>query len=181
MIKINLLPVPKARRIEGLIIQAGVGVALLVVVSMVCSFVSVSKRGVIASLNDDIAKRQKMIDDLKSQVGEVEKFKQQAQTLEQQLSVIRGLERGRSGPVKLMDELTDIIPKKLWITNFREVDKNVIVEGIAENGPAIADFLESLKTAKYFQNVQLETVSAIEQDGAKLQKFTLKMGVKYDI
>jgi type IV pilus assembly protein PilN len=181
MIKINLLPVPKARRVEGLIIQAVLGISALVAVAVGCYFVTMSKRGSIDSINLEIVNRQRMIDELQAQVGKVEGFKQQAQNLEQQLNVIRGLEKGRSGPVKLLDEMTDLIPRRVWITNYKEQDKKVTIEGVGENGPAIADFMESLKTAKYFANVQLTTMTLAEQSGSKLQKFTLTMQVKYDI
>lgn len=181
MIRINLLPVPKARRQQALIFQAVAGVACLIGVFLACKMITATKEGAIQQIQADISRKEREIEELKAKVGEVERFKTQAKNLEQQLSVIRALERGRSGPVKLMDELTELIPRKLWITNFRETNKSVSLEGVAESGPIIADFLESLKTAKYFSNAQLGTVNAADQNGQKLQKFTITVQVKYDI
>ncbi len=181
MIRINLIPVPKARKQEALIFQAVGAVVILIVVTVGCYFVTVGKQATITAIQQDIAKKQRDIDELKAKVGEVEKYKQQAQSLEQQLGVIRNLEKGRSGPVKLMDELTEMAPRKLWLTTFKETNKNVTIDGMAESGPIIADFLDSLKAAKYFTNVQLTSVSAQEVSGAKVHKFTITISVKYDI
>ncbi len=181
MIRINLLPVPKVRRQEALIIQAVAGIGIFVGVFILCNIVTATKKSAIEQVNADIAKKQSEIEELKAKVGEVEKFKTQAKNLESQLSVIRTLEQGRSGPVKLLDELTELIPRKLWINSFREQNKTLAIEGIAESGPVIADFLDSLKSAKYFQNAQLGAVTAYDQGNQKLHKFTITIQARYDI
>lgn len=181
MIRINLLPVPKARKQETLIVQLVAGVLILGGVAAGCYFIGAGKKSEIASIAAQISQKQREIADLKAKVGEVEKYKKQAQVLEEQIGVIRALEKGRSGPVKMLDELTDLIPRKLWINTFKEGNKRVTVDGVAESGPVIADFLENLKASKYFSNPILSVVSAQDQDGLKLHKFTITFQVKYDI
>lgn len=181
MIRINLLPVPKARKSEALLMQGVAGVMILGVVALGCYFLGTAKESEIALINRQIGEKQQAINELKAKVGEVERYKQQMKTLEDQLSVIRALEAGRSGPVKMMDELTDLVPRKLWINTFRETGKKVNIEGIAESGPVIADFLDNLKSSKYFSAPELVVVSGIEMEGQRLHKFTITMGVKYDI
>ncbi|MBN8554236.1 MAG: PilN domain-containing protein [Deltaproteobacteria bacterium] len=181
MIRINLLPVPKARKSEALIAQSVMGLIILALVAIGCYFVAASKQAEIAQLNKQIQEKQRDINDLKAKVGEVEKFKRQAQVLEEQLGVIRSLEKGRSGPVKMMDELTDLTPRRLWIASFKESGKRVTIDGTAESGPVIADFLENIKSSKYFSNPTLSLVQSQETDGLKLHKFTITFGVKYDI
>ena len=181
MIRINLLPVPKARKSEALIAQSVMGIAILALVAVGCYFVAASKQAEIDQIGKQIQEKQREINDLKAKVGEVEKFKHQAQVLEEQLGVIRSLEKGRSGPVKMMDELTDLTPRRLWISSFKENGKRVTIEGTAESGPVIADFLENLKSSKYFSNPTLSLVQSQETEGLKLHKFTVSFGVKYDI
>ncbi len=181
MIRINLLPVPKVRKQEALFIQAGIGLIILGFFAGACYFLGASKQAEIAKINSDIQARQKEIDELKAKVGEVEKYKKQLQTLEQQIGVIRSLEAGRTGPVKMLDEFTELVPRKLWIHSFKENNKMVTMDGFADSGPVIADFLESLKVAKYFSNPQLSSVQLVEQDGNKIHKFTISVQVKYDI
>lgn len=181
MIRINLLPVPKARKQEALIIQGVLGIVFLGLVAFGCYLFGASKQSAVEALNQQITTKQREIDELRAKVGEVEKYKQQARVLEEQIGVIRSLEAGRNGPVKMMDELTEIIPRKLWINSFREANKRVTLDGIAESGPVIADFLENLKASKYFTNPQLSVVQAQDQEGNKMHKFTITVTVKYDI
>jgi type IV pilus assembly protein PilN len=181
MIRINLLPVPKVRKQEALIIQAVGGVVCLGLVTAGCYFISESKRSQIVSINQEIGAKNRQIEELKAKVGEVERYKTQAQVLEQQLSVIRRLEKSRSGPVKLLDELTELTPRKLWISMFKETNKSLTVEGSADSGSVIADFMDALKTSKYFSEPQLTSVTAQEVGGAKVHKFIIIMQVRYDI
>ncbi len=181
MIKINLLPVPKVRKQEALIVQSLVGVAALVLVAMGCFFVGKQKQEAINVATTRNSQKMAEIEQLKAQVGEVEKYKKQIQVLEEQLGVIRSLEKGRSGPVKVMDELTEIVPRKLWITSFKESAKKVQIEGFAESGMIIADFLDGLKVSRAFVNPVLLNVNSAEQEGTPVHKFQITMQVKYDI
>ena len=49
-----------------------------------------------------------------------------------------------------------------------------------QSNVAIADFLESLKKAKFFSNVELQNVQSQDQEGVQLHKFTINLDVKYD-
>lgn len=181
MIRINLLPVSKIRKQQPLIIQGVVGLLFLFLVILGGYFVGATKNSEIKKLKVKMMVKEAEVNELKSQVGEVEKFKIQLNTLEQQLGVIRGLEQGRRGPVKMMDELADLVPRKLWLENFREANGQVTLEGTAESGEMIADFLERLKSAKYFFNPELKNIQGAEQDRLHLQKFSITANVKYDL
>lgn len=181
MIRINLLPVPKVRKQEALIIQAVGALVCLGAVAAACYFVGEGKRSQIVSIQQEIVAKNRQIEELKAKVGEVEKYKTQAQGLEQQLSVIRRLEKSRSGPVKLLDELTDLVPRRLWISFIKETNKNLTMEGLAESGAMIADFMDALKSSKFFSDPQLTSVSSQDQGGQKVHKFVIMMQVRYDI
>ena len=181
MIRINLIPVSKVRKREPLIIQAVVGAILLILIAVGCYFLGSAKHAKIVRLERDVSIKEREIEELKAKVGEVEKFKNKEQTLQQQINVIRSLESARKGPVKMMDELTEIIPRKLWFEQFKESNNRVTIEGVAESGAAIADFLERIKTAKYFSNPDLQVAQGVEQDGMHLHKFTITVNVRYDL
>lgn len=180
MIRINLIPVPKVRKQERLIVEAGIAVAVIIITCVVGYLIGASKYTEIEKYQAENRKITEEINKLKAKVGEVEKYKQKLKTLKDQLGVINALQAGRSGPVRMMDELTDLVPRKLWLNNFKEQNRKVTMQGVASDGPVIADFLENLKKAKFFSNVELLTVQAQEQDGLKLQRFTITADVKYD-
>lgn len=181
MIRINLLPVPKARKQERLIIELAVAAASIVAVIAACLFVTGQKEKAIDVVSAENQQINQDINRLKAKVGEVERYKQKLKTLKDQLGVIQSLQAGRAGPVRMMDELTDLMPRKLWITSFRENNKNLTVDGFGDSGPVIADFLESLKTAQYFSDVELKNVVSATEDGVELHKFQITARVKYSL
>lgn len=180
MIRINLLPVPKARKQERLIIELAVATVIIAVTLAVGYFVGDSKAAAIGRLRADNQALKEEINRYRARVGEVDKYKQKLQTLRDQLKVIESLQAGRSGPVKVLDELTEITPRRLWITNLKESNQKLNLQGVGEDGPTIADFLENLKQSKYFSNVELQNLQLQEQNGVKLQKFTINLNVKYN-
>ncbi|PIR23930.1 MAG: hypothetical protein COV44_00525 [Deltaproteobacteria bacterium CG11_big_fil_rev_8_21_14_0_20_45_16] len=180
MIRINLIPVPEVRKQEKLIIEAVVAAVAIILVFVGCYFVTASKQSGVAELEKQNREITEEINKLKAKVGEVEKYKQKLKTLKDQLAVINSLQAGRAGPVRMMDELTDLIPRKLWISSFKESNKKVTMQGFASDGPVIADFLDSLKTAKFFSDIDLQTVNQQDREGNSLQRFTINATVKYD-
>lgn len=181
MIRINLIPVPKVRKQERLIVEAIVAVAAIILVAVACMIVSSSKETTINELEAKNRQINEEINRLKAKVGEVEKYKQKLKTLKDQLGVINSLQAGRAGPVRMMDELTGLVPTKLWLTSFKETNRAVTVQGFASDGPIIADFLESLKKAQYFSNVDLKSVQQATENGSDIHRFTITAQVKYDL
>lgn len=179
MIRINLLPVPKARQQEALIIQAVAAVLAIGLTFGGCYLVTGTKQKEVDKVQEQISQTERKINELKAKVGEVEKYKKKLKTLEDQLGVIRKLQSGRSGPVRMMDEFTDLVPRKLWISSFKESAGKVALIGEADSGPVIADFLENLKKAKYFSNPQLGKVTASGQGTESTHKFDINVNVKY--
>lgn len=180
MIRINLLPVPKKRKQERLIIELAVAAVVITATLAVGYFVGDSKSAAIGKLRAENQALNEEINRYRARVGEVDKYKQKLQTLRDQLKVIESLQAGRSGPVKVLDELTEIVPRRLWITNLKESNQKLNLQGVGEDGTTIADFLESLKQSKYFSNVELQNLQLQEQSGVKLQKFTINLDVKYN-
>lgn len=180
MIRINLLPVPKARKQERLIIELAVAAVVIAATLAVGYFVGDAKSAAIGKLRAENQALNEEINRYRARVGEVDKYKQKLQTLRDQLKVIESLQAGRSGPVKVLDELTEITPRRLWITNMKESNQKLNLQGVGEDGPTIADFLESLKQSKYFSNIELQNLQLQEQNGVKLQKFTINLDVKYN-
>jgi type IV pilus assembly protein PilN len=180
MIRINLLPAPKARKQERLLIEGFIAALSIAGVIAGCIILSGTKERVIDDLEAHNQKIQVQINELKARVGEVEKFKQKQKTLTDQIKVIKDLEARRSGPVRMMDELTDLVPRKMWIESFKENNGKLSVQGTAQDGPIIADFLEAIKRSKHFLNAVLQNVQSQEVSGQTLHRFNINLDVKYE-
>jgi type IV pilus assembly protein PilN len=165
MIHINLLPVRAAKKREfgrqqlilfGLILLAGLLGNYTWWKAENDSLNALEQR--IASTRSEIAQLEKTI-------GEVKSITQDKKALEDKLKILDALKKGRTGPVKVMDELATIIPNKAWITEYTEQNGNVVMRGLAVTYEDLSAFAQKLKTSKYFANVTIKKASQKNQSG----------------
>ena len=174
MIEINLLPHREARRAADLRQTAGILVLGLV---MVCAGIAMVDRGIeadIAAAEATVRQLEADIARYKPEQEQVEKFKAKRSELEDKLDVIKGLDRARSGPVRIMDELSKNTPDRLWLTSLATEGVQITVEGDSLDTGVVADFLRSLNASPYFKDVDLErTSSGAQVEGVKLVHFII--------
>jgi len=117
MIKINLLPY-RAERIKQQITDHIIVVCLSfipVIIVIIISFSIISLK--ISSTTGEITKT---VEDIKRQQATVEKiksFKNTKDALLKKLDIIKTLQKNKSGPVHIMDQLSVNLPGKLWLTH----------------------------------------------------------------
>jgi type IV pilus assembly protein PilN len=174
MIEINLLPHREARRAADLRQTAGVLILGLVVV---CALIALVDRGVEQDIADVAATVRQLEADIaryKPEEEQVQKFKAKKNELEDKLDVIRGLDRARSGPVRILDELSKSTPDRLWLTGLETQGIQITVEGDSLDTGVVADFLRSLNASPYFTDVDLDrTSSGAQVEGVKLVHFII--------
>jgi len=151
----------------------------LAFVGLICLFINRNIDKQIEAEEQQIADLQNRIRQLDAIIKQVEEFKQKQKDLNQKIDTIKKLNEQRSGPVKLLEEFTYLVPRKAWIVSFKESNKQLSLEGKAVDGPTVADFIDSLRTSKYFQDVQLIQVSSEALAGKTVEKFTINCRVDY--
>ncbi|NMB76951.1 MAG: hypothetical protein GYA21_17700 [Myxococcales bacterium] len=146
MIKINLLPIKAARKREYVKQQLILGAVLLVGAIVGLFMWNSAMNGKI----DDATKRgtelAQQIEQYTRAIGEVERFKGLEETLKQKLKIIDDLVRGKVGPVKVLDHLSQIIPEKVWLLKWDEKGGRVTVEGEALSLKEVGRFMTVLAT-----------------------------------
>jgi type IV pilus assembly protein PilN len=175
MIEINLLPHREAARVADLRQTAGVLILGLVVVAggiaLVDRNIKADERAAAASvrqLEADVAR-------YRPEEEQVAGFKKKRSELEDKIDVIKGLDRARSGPVRIMDELSKNTPERLWLTSMETEGILLTVEGDSLDTGIVADFLRSLNASPYFEDVDLEKTSpGAEVQGVKLVHFVIR-------
>jgi len=177
MIKINLLPVREARRRADLQ-QQGIllGVLLAVAIGGV-GYAHYAKGQELDRLRSRIAQTEKQIDRYGPQLEQVETFKKKKAEVQQKLEVIQGLERSRSGPVRILDELATKTPERLWLTQLRAEGGRLEIEGMSLDNEVIAAFLTSLEESPYFDEVELEQTELQGRGEIRLNRFRLSSHV----
>lgn len=175
MIEINLLPHREARRVADLRESLAVLVLGLVVV---CGGIWFAERDVandMTTAESSVRQLKSNIEQYKPQEQQVADFKDKKQRLQLKLDVIKSLDAARSGPLRLMDELSQRTPERLWLTALRTKGNKVTLDGESLDTGVVADFLRGLNESRYFQNVDLESTSrgAGVEGGVKVVKFTV--------
>jgi type IV pilus assembly protein PilN len=127
----------------------------------------------VASLREEIAQLDRII-------GEVKNIKDQQAALREKLDILAELKAGRSGPVKVMDALATLTPKRLWITKLEEKGGGASIAGQAATIDDVSAFMTALKGNPHFKNVELSKTSATTTaTKLDLVEFTLTAAVVY--
>src|SRR5947209_18944549 len=129
MIRINLLPVKAAKKREfGR--QQLILFALILVLAAIGNYYWYNRvDSELNRVNADIERTNAEIKQLDKTIGEVRSIKDEKRKLEDKLKILDTLKKGRTGPVKVMDELATIIPQKVWIADYTETGGNVTMTG----------------------------------------------------
>ena len=161
MIRINLLPFRAARKKENVKRQITVYAltVVLLVVGMTYYFIQ---------LNDQLSilkeEEQRAQAELKKYDKVIKKIKQLEKTIKEikvKLTVIKGLEKNKTGPVHLLDEISIAVPKdKLWLNSLRESGGNLTLTGTAMDNETVALFMTQLAKSEFINTVDLQSVKA---------------------
>ena len=175
MLELNLLPVREARRKADIRQQ--------VMQLMFATLVVGGGVGIVHSrVSDDIAMAQtrvrQMENDIKQfepQLNQVAAFKKKKSQLEKKIDVIEGLDRARSGPVRMLSELSLRSPRRLWIESLSTRGKTITLKGKSLDNELVALFLGELVDSKYFDDVDLDSTSLGDgkSGGIKLVTFNI--------
>lgn len=179
MIRINLLPVRAKKKrntsIYQLVAMSG-GILLTILVAVIVHF----------AYQNTIEQQAKKIEDsdaeikrLEKIIGEVKELDTQKQRLLNQLAVIDRLEKGKRGPVRVLDEMSSAIPKRVWLMDFKEAGGVMSLRGAAIDNADVSEFMRALQKSPYFTEVTLKFTQADAREGVQIYRFQIECKVNY--
>ena len=209
MIRINLLPIRKVKRAEASQRQfVYMGMAILATVVGVV-FLHLQADGQL----EDVKRRNTILTAevarLKQEIGDYDKIRAQREELLRQRKTIQALDAGRTGPVYLLREMSEILspgkgptfdrvtyeetlrrdpnagfnaswdPRRVWMEAYSEDQKHVRVRGSAKSNEDVAEFLKRLNSSVFFGNVNLDSTTQVSGRGIKFVNFGLSADVTY--
>jgi type IV pilus assembly protein PilN len=154
---------------------------------------------------------QGQIDQIKRQIANQNEIKAQLKELVDREEAINKLQAARTGPTSTMMELSRILtsgkgpttdkdkleqlkrdnptavmnanwdPKRLWLTSYNEVERQVKITGMAKDGEDISEFQKRLTLSDFFYDVSLLPGSKVFDDKTKqeLVRFEFSAKVRY--
>jgi type IV pilus assembly protein PilN len=189
----------------------GVLLAVIVVEALGLFFFHNAKQNELKAALADNTNIQNQIADIKKTIENHQEIKDQLAALKEREDAIAKLQAARTGPTATLIELSRVLtagrgpttdrdrieqlkrdnpnavpnpnwdPRRLWLTKYTEVDRNVKIEGLARDGEDVAEFLRRLSLSDYFYDVQPLPATEVVDQATKLnlKQFAVSAKVKY--
>jgi type IV pilus assembly protein PilN len=123
---------------------------------LVSSYFYIDFTNTIKSLREEQTAKQKELDSFKETNKRLVALKKIIADVELKLNTIKRLEKIKTGPVRLLDDIAMSVPKnKLWLTALKEQGGTLILNGTAMDNETVADFMDSLGNTQSINSVQL--------------------------
>jgi len=185
MIKINLLPYRADRKKELIIQQLIIAVVPLIVALFVVCFFWISITSDITAAEKDIAKVKSEIEQCKIKMKEIDDYKKNKELLTKKMDVIARLQKGKDGPVHLVEDLATSLPGGLWLTAIKQKGMGLEITGKALDNVAISNYMINLDKSAYFDAVDLKQIKTEKMDpnkkGVQIKTFTITCTVVYQV
>jgi type IV pilus assembly protein PilN len=158
MIRINLLPFRAARKKENVRRQVSIYGLSVAFLFMVMIYFFLQLNSTLNGLKEEEQKIQAELKTYEATIKRIAELEKKIKEIRAKLEVIRELERNKSGPVHLLDEIAMAVPReKLWITSLKESRGTLTLTGTAMDNETVALFMTSLERSDYISNVELQT------------------------
>jgi type IV pilus assembly protein PilN len=179
MIRINLLPVKALRAEVTRRREIVIGAAVLGAVLALLIGTHIYQALELSGLQSELVSLRADLQALNVKIKEVGELQNKIKDLRSKNKIIENLNKKKSGPVLVMENLSSATPNSLWLTDLRESSGNVTMNGLAVDNQTIADFMKAIALSKHFNNVELVETTQGAGPTAALKKFSIKTEVLY--
>lgn len=177
MIKINLFPYRAAKIKENIRRQVTVFFLSLIFLLLAMTYFYINFNKEIQLLKQKRTAKQQELATFKDTTAKINALKKNIADLNNKLNTIKELEKAKTGPVRLLDDVaTTILKDKLWLTNFKEQKGILLLEGTAMDNETVADFMKRLEGTESVRLVKLVNTKQklIKELDLTLQNFSIK-------
>jgi len=174
MIRINLLPLRAERRKEDARRLLSCYLLTVTLVLLAMAWWHISGMRQVSRLEVDLAKNKADTARYTREAEQMKVLKAQKAVLDNKLSVINTLEKSKTGPVHVLDELATRLPaQRLWLTKMEQTASTLKLEGQALDNESIAIYMRQLGASNYIRNVDLVSAEQKDAGGAKVMAFVI--------
>jgi type IV pilus assembly protein PilN len=183
MIKINLLPEkkPKEEDVKAspaksfLTLIGGITLAVLLVMGGISYyFASYEKSNLLKQSENN----KNQITQLQKKIQDVKKFEALNASIQLKTTLIENLRKHQAVPVRILDEVSSVLPEGVWLTSLTYKDNIVKIEGVAYTNLDIVSYVENFKKSAIITEVSLDESKYDEIDKIQVYKFKLNFRVK---
>jgi type IV pilus assembly protein PilN len=179
MIRINLLPV---RELQAEVMrrrEITIGAVVLGAVTLLLLGTYFYRSYELTLLEKQLAELRAEMLALNARVKQVGDLQNRIKEFDSKHKVIADLNKKKTGPVGVMESLSNATPTRLWLTEFKEVGSKLTMSGFAADNQTVADFLKALAATAYFRDVELVETAQGAQDAGTFKRFSIRTTVFY--
>ena len=187
MIKVNLLSVDRDRvkKKAAKFSFGGVGgqkatlasSLILVATALMIGWWYFSLNSSSKELDEQIAEAQRETIRLQSVIKQVQQFEARRAQLQQRVTLIEQLRKGQTGPVHLLDVISQSLPDTMWLTDMKQTGNDILIDGQCMTLTSLSDFISGLESSGVFAG-PVEIVDSQAQPPtpttAEVIRFTVK-------
>jgi type IV pilus assembly protein PilN len=158
MIRINLLPFRAARKKENIRRQLMVYGLSVVLTFCIMGYTFFYLSSTLSGLKEDQKRIQDELKGYELTIKKITELEKKIKEIRAKLEVIRELEKNKTGPVHLLDEISTAVPReKLWLSSLKESKGTLTLTGTAMDNETIALFMTNLEKSEYISGVDLQS------------------------
>lgn len=178
MIKVNLIPVKRKRRPKPVPSFVITMVIVTIVVGIVMAYLAFFFNSRLSNKKAQFTANEKKIAELKERIKAVENFEQLNKTFQQRNDIIEQLRKNKSVPVKLLDEISNLLPNGIWLQTMTVSGENVSIDGYGFSNSDIVLYVDNIKNSKMFTEIYLQESKSATMENIPLYMFKLTFKIK---
>lgn len=158
MIRINLLPFRAARKKENIRRQITIYALVVVLLFTIMGYYSVQLHSTLSNLKEKEKSVEAELNTYQQTVKKINQLEKKIKEIKAKLTVIQQLEKNKTGPVRLLEEIAIAVPKdKLWLSSFKESNGLLNLTGTAMDNETVALFMTNLEKSEHITGVNLKS------------------------
>jgi type IV pilus assembly protein PilN len=174
MARINLLPWREAERKRrerefAVVVATGLAVTLIIGLAL-----HLHVERLIAAQEDRNRFLQRQIHVFDEQIREIQQLEKTKANLLARMEVIQQLQESRPEVVRLFDEMVVAIPEGVYLTNIKQTERSVVLEGRAQSNARVSAFMRNIEASQWIGKPLLLLIEHKEETGTGLSHFRLR-------
>jgi type IV pilus assembly protein PilN len=178
MIKVNLLFVKRKKKAKPIPTFIIATVLVTIVTALVMAFLIFTFTSRLASKKNQHKANENKIADLKAKIKEVENFEKLNKTIREKNTVIEQLRKNQSAPVKLLDEISKLLPPGVWLNTVSVSGYDITIDGYAFSNPDIVAYVDNMKNSQILTEVYLQESKSMTIENTPVYMFKLTFTIK---
>ncbi len=178
MIKVNLLPVKRKKKPKPVPSFLVIAVLVTVGACIIMAYLTFFFNSRLTSKKDQFAANENKIAELKGMIKAVDDFEARNKTFRERSEIIEQLSRNKSLPVKILDEISTLLPAGVWLQTLSVSGDSINLEGYGYTNNDIVSYVDNIKNSPLFMEVYLQESKSVEAEKVAVYMFKLTCKLK---